>query len=70
MGTAFHVVMKTVSTLLGVLLVCMGGIWILQSLNVAFLDSFMADDPQWAAYGAVLVLLGVGQIVWSLTRRR
>jgi hypothetical protein len=70
MGTAFHVVMKTVSTLLGVLLVCMGGIWILQGLNVAFLDSFMADDPQWAAYGAVLVLLGVGQIVWSLTRRR
>lgn len=70
MGTAFHVVMKTVSALLGVLLVCMGGIWILQGLNVAFLDSFMADDPQWAAYGAVLVLLGVGQIVWSLTRRR
>ncbi len=70
MGTAFHVVMKTVSALLGVLLVCMGGIWILQGLNIAFLESFMAGDPQWAVYGAVLVLVGIAQVVWSLTRGR
>ena len=70
MGNVFHIVMKIVSTLLGALMVCMGGIWILQGLNIAFLDSFMAGDPQWAVYGAILALFGVGQVIWSITRRR
>ena len=70
MGTLFHIVMKVVSTLLGVAMVCMGGIWILQGLNIAFLESFMAGDPQWAVYGAILALVGIGQVAWSLTRRR
>jgi hypothetical protein len=69
-GNVFHIVMKVVSTLIGVLMVCMGGIWVLQGLNIAFLDSFMAGDPQWAVYGAILVVVGVGQIAWSVTRRR
>ncbi|OYW45231.1 MAG: hypothetical protein B7Z08_03275 [Sphingomonadales bacterium 32-68-7] len=62
--------MKAVSTLLGVVMICLGGIWILQGLNVAFLDSFMAGDPQWALWGAVLALFGIGQAVWSVTRKR
>ena len=70
MGGLFHIVMKVVSTLLGVLMVCMGGIWVLQGLNIAFLDSFMAGDPQWAVYGAILVVFGIGQVIWSATRRR
>ena len=70
MGKAFNGIMRTVSTLLGVLMVCMGGIWILQGLNIAFLESFMAGDPQWAVYGAILALLGIGQVVWSNTRVR
>ena len=70
MGKLFSVVMQVVSTLLGVLMVCMGGIWVLQGLNIAFLDSFMAGDPQWALYGAILLLLGIGQVVWSVSRRR
>ena len=70
MGGTFHIVMKIVSTLIGVLMVCMGGIWVLQGLNIAFLDSFMAGDPQWAVYGAILALVGIGQVVWSATRGR
>ncbi len=70
MAAIFHGVMKIVSTLLGVMLICMGGIWVLQGLNIAFLDSFMAGAPQWAVYGAILMLFGVGQVIWSLTRRR
>ena len=69
MGRLFEIVMRGVSTLIGLLMICMGGIWILQGLNVAFLDSFMAGDPQWAIYGAILSLLGVGQVVWSNTRQ-
>lgn len=70
MSALFHIVMKVVSTLLGLLMVCMGTVWILQGLNVAFLDSFMAGDPQWALWGAILALFGVGQAIWSVTRRR
>ena len=70
MGRAFNGIMRVVSTLIGVLMVCMGGIWILQGLNIAFLDSFMAGDPQWAIYGAILALVGLGQVVWSNTRVR
>ena len=69
MGRLFEIVMRVVSTLIGLLMICMGGIWILQGLNVAFLDSFMAGDPQWAIYGAILSLLGVGQVVWSNMRQ-
>ncbi len=68
MGRLFDIVMRVVSTLIGLLMICMGGIWILQGLNVAFLDSFMAGDPQWAIYGTILSLLGVGQVVWSNMR--
>ena len=70
MGSLFNIVMRVVSTLLGLLMICMGGIWVLQGLNVAFLDSFMAGDPQWAIYGAILAVLGVGQVIWSNTRQR
>ena len=71
MGSLFHIVGKVVSTLVGLLMVCMGGIWVLQGLNIAFLEgSFMAGDPQWAVYGAILLVLGIGQVVWSVTRRR
>ena len=70
MSKAFSAVMQIVSTLLGLLMVCLGGVWILQGFNIAFLDSFMAGDPQWALYGAILALFGIGQIVWSVTRKR
>ena len=70
MGGLFNSVMTVVSTLLGVLMVCLGGIWVLQGLNIAFLDSFMAGDPQWAVWGTILVLLGIGQVIWSNTRAR
>ena len=71
MGNLFHVGGKVVGTLVGLLMVFMGGIWVLQGLNIAFLEgSFMAGDPQWAVYGAILALLGAWQFAWSVTRRR
>jgi hypothetical protein len=70
MGSLFNIVMRVISTLLGLLMICMGGIWVLQGLNVAFLDSFMAGDPHWAIYGAILAVLGVGQVIWSNRRQR
>ena len=70
MSNLFNVMMRIVSSLLGLLMMCLGGIWVLQGLNIAFLDSFMAGDPQWAIYGAILAAVGLGQVIWSNTRQR
>jgi hypothetical protein len=69
MGSLFNGAMKIVSTLIGVLMVCMGVVWFLQGTGVAFQVGFMAGDPHWAIYGAILALVGVCQAIWSVTRR-
>jgi hypothetical protein len=66
----FNIVMRIVSSLLGVLMVCMGGVWILQGLDIAFKVGFMVGDRRWVAWGALLALVGLAQIVWSNTRQR
>lgn len=69
MRKVFDIVMRIVSSLLGVLLILMGGIWMLQGLGIAFQVGFMAGDPAWTVYGALLALVGVAQVVWSNTRQ-
>jgi hypothetical protein len=66
----FNVIMRIVSTLFGIVLVAMGTVWILQGFNLAFRVGFMVGDKHWVLYGAMLALLGVGQIIWSNTRQR
>lgn len=66
----FNGIMRVVSSMLGLLMVAMGGIWILQGTGLAFQVGFMAGAPQWALYGAILAAVGVCQVVWSLRRLR
>lgn len=66
----FNGVMRAISSLIGLAMVLMGGIWILQGFNIAFLDSFMANDKQWALWGAILATVGAGQLYWSNARVR
>lgn len=71
MRDTFNVVMRIVSSLMGLLMIAMGCIWIMQGIHVgpdAIMQSFMAGDPKWAVFGAILALLGVGQVVWSNSR--
>jgi hypothetical protein len=76
MRAAFDVFGRIVSTLLGVIVVAMGVVWILQAFDIAFNTpivpggpvSFMVNNHQWAVYGTIAALVGVGQIVWSNTR--
>jgi drug/metabolite transporter superfamily protein YnfA len=70
MGKLFNRVMRVVSSLIGLLMVAMGGIWILQGFNLAFRVGFMVGDKRWALYGAILALVGLCQIVWSNSRSR
>jgi UPF0716 family protein affecting phage T7 exclusion len=76
MWKVFDIVMRIFSSLLGVLLIAMGGIWVLQGLNLAFNQpmagghpSFMVGDSHWIVYGVILALFGVGQVVWSNRRQ-
>ena len=69
MRKAFNVAMRVISTLLGVLLVLMGTVWILQGLNLAFRVGFMVGDYHWVIYGAIAVVVGIAQAIWSNTRQ-
>jgi hypothetical protein len=70
MSKIFNCVMRAISSLLGLGMVLMGGVWILQGLDLAFREGFMVGHKQWALYGALLALVGIGQIIWSNTRMR
>jgi hypothetical protein len=74
----FNLLRRIISTTLGLVVLCLGLVWILQAFDVAFNTprvpggpvSFMVNNHQWAVYGAMAVAVGIGQIVWSNTRRR
>jgi hypothetical protein len=72
MGRAFNIIIRVFSTLLGLLVILFGLIWIGQGLHIgpaAIMRGFMVSNPQWALYGAILALLGVGQVIWTNTRQ-
>ena len=68
MNEIFNGVMRAISSLLGLAMVAMGGIWILQGFNLAFRVGFMVGDKQWAVWGALLAVVGICQIIWSNNR--
>ena len=70
MRNLFNLVMRIISTLLGVLMACMGVVWILQGFDLAFRVGFMVGDKQWVGWGALLATVGVCQVVWSGRRTR
>jgi hypothetical protein len=73
---AFNIFGRIVSTLLGLIVVFAGIVWILQAFDIAFNApmvpggpvSFMVNNRQWAVYGAIAVVIGLGQVFWSNTR--
>jgi drug/metabolite transporter superfamily protein YnfA len=68
MSEIFNGIMRAISSLLGLVMVAFGGIWILQGFDLAFRVGFMVGHKQWALYGLILALVGLCQIVWSNTR--
>jgi hypothetical protein len=69
MSNVFNVVMRYVSSLIGILMVAMGTVWMLQGLDLAFRVGFMVGDKHWTVYGAILALFGIAQVIWSNTRQ-
>jgi hypothetical protein len=69
MWPTFNIVMRIVSTLIGIVMILMGIVWVLQGLNLAFRVGFMVGNYHWTIYGAILALVGLAQIIWSNTRQ-
>ena len=59
--------LKMLLTILGVLMVLMGGLWIGQGLNIIKWPetSFMIGVPQWSGNGMFLAVAGLVLIWWS-----
>jgi len=60
--------MRAALSVLGVLLVLLGGIWFLQGINV-LPGSFMTGQIRWAVYGGIAVGVGVILLVTAVSRR-
>ena len=72
MRRLFNVVMRFVSSLLGLLMIASGTGWMMQGLHIgpsAIMQGFMVGDPHWTVYGAIFALLGIGQVAWSNARQ-
>lgn len=68
MRRAFDIAMRLVSSLIGLLMIAVGTVWMLQGLNLAFRVGFMVGDKHWTVYGAILALVGIAQVYWSNSR--
>jgi LPXTG-motif cell wall-anchored protein len=60
--------MKLTLTILGVLFILVGGVWLLQGLNV-LLGSAMSGQSQWTVIGAALLVVGLGLLVLANRRK-
>ena len=69
MRNIFNGLMRIVSSLIGLAMIAVGVVWILQGLDLAFRVGFMVGQKRWVLYGAILALVGIGQVIWSNTRQ-
>ena len=61
--------MKIVLSIIGVLIGLMGLVWFLQGVNI-LPGSVMTGQTQWAIYGAIAIVIGVGLVVFANRRRQ
>jgi len=60
--------MKIILSIVGILLILMGSVWFLQGINV-LPGSIMTGQIQWAIYGGLAVVVGIGLLVFANRRR-
>ncbi len=60
--------MKISLNILGVILILAGSVFFLQGINI-LPGSFMTGDPQWAINGAILIVAGIGLLLWANRRK-
>ncbi|MBN9362220.1 MAG: hypothetical protein J0J09_12040 [Devosia sp.] len=62
-------VMKIFGTIVGVVLVLLGGLWTLQGSNM-LAGSAMSGQSQWLYIGLIVVAVGLVVLWWFTLRRR
>lgn len=60
--------MRILLSLIGVVMICVGGIFFLQGINI-IPGSFMTGQMQWAVYGGIILVGGV-MLLLSANRKR
>lgn len=60
--------MRIAGTIVGIILILVGGLWILQGSNVIG-GSVMSGQSQWLYVGIVLLIVGVVALWWTYRRR-
>ena len=60
--------MRIAGTIIGIILILLGGVWILQGSNV-LAGSVMSGQSQWLYIGIVVLIVGLVALVWSWRRR-
>ena len=60
--------MRIVLSIVGLLVTLIGAVWFLQGVNI-LPGSFMTGQSQWAIYGAIAVVSGVGLLVFANRRK-
>lgn len=61
--------MRILGSVVGVLLVLLGGVWMLQGANV-LAGSVMSGEAQWLYIGLVVLVVGLVALWWFNLRRR
>jgi hypothetical protein len=56
--------MKIILNILGVILILAGGTFFLQGINI-LPGSYMTGDPQWAINGGIMIVIGIGLVIWA-----
>ncbi|MEJ2597710.1 MAG: hypothetical protein P8Z00_05215 [Anaerolineales bacterium] len=56
--------MKIALRIFGALFIFAGVVWFLQGINI-LPGSFMTGQIQWAIYGAIAVVVGIGLLVYT-----
>ena len=60
--------MRSIATVLGILLALAGTVWLLQGIGV-LPGSYMTGQTRWAVYGAITFGVGIALIVIARRRR-
>jgi hypothetical protein len=60
--------MRIAGTIIGIVLVLLGGLWILQGSNV-LAGSVMSGQSQWLYIGIVVLIVGLVALWWTYRRR-
>jgi len=56
--------MKLLLNSIAILLILAGSVFFLQGIDV-LPGSYMKGDPQWAINGGILIIVGIGLILWA-----